>query len=114
MALSKSLVSKVDDVFLVDGVFDGAFGGDREEDFVMGEDVVVSSSSLDRLTKSCLGGIMESSSTIEWIVSCTENQEKHSENLVIPDGDPINILNHAIMEVLLQPNLLPQESSITS
>ncbi|GJT96665.1 hypothetical protein Tco_1092183 [Tanacetum coccineum] len=60
MALCKKLVSKVDDVFLVDGVFDGAFGGDREEDFVMGEDVVVSSSSLDRPTKSCLGGIMVS------------------------------------------------------
>ncbi|GKE73670.1 hypothetical protein Tco_1535711, partial [Tanacetum coccineum] len=50
---------KVDDVSLVDGVFDGAFGGDEEEDFVMGEGVVVSSSSLDMFTKSCLGGVME-------------------------------------------------------
>ncbi|GJV83531.1 hypothetical protein Tco_1523429 [Tanacetum coccineum] len=31
----------------------------EEEDFVMGEGVVVSSSSLDRSTKSCLGGMME-------------------------------------------------------
>ncbi|GJW36206.1 hypothetical protein Tco_0059126 [Tanacetum coccineum] len=30
---------KVDDVSLVDGVFDGAFGGDGEEDFVIGEGV---------------------------------------------------------------------------
>ncbi|GKC86638.1 hypothetical protein Tco_1147287, partial [Tanacetum coccineum] len=51
----------VDDVSLVDEVFDGAFGGDGEEDFVMGEGVVVSSSSLDRSTKSCLGGIMKRS-----------------------------------------------------
>nr|GEY23911.1 Gag-Pol polyprotein [Tanacetum cinerariifolium] len=50
----KEVVPKVDDVSLVDGVFDGAFGGDGEEDFVMGEGVVVLSSSLDRFTKSCL------------------------------------------------------------
>ncbi|GKF94742.1 hypothetical protein Tco_0284442, partial [Tanacetum coccineum] len=31
------VVPKVDDVSLVDGVFDGAFGGDEEEDFVMRE-----------------------------------------------------------------------------
>ncbi|GJX04861.1 hypothetical protein Tco_0190777 [Tanacetum coccineum] len=53
-------VPKVDDVSLVDGVFDGAFGGDGEEDLVMVEGVVVSSSLLDRSTKSCLGGIMVS------------------------------------------------------
>ncbi|GKF19844.1 hypothetical protein Tco_0068482 [Tanacetum coccineum] len=51
---------RVDDVYLVAGVFDGAFGGDGEEDFVVEECVVVSSSSLDRSTKSCLGGIMVS------------------------------------------------------
>ncbi|GJZ93663.1 hypothetical protein Tco_0665866, partial [Tanacetum coccineum] len=56
----EEVVPKVDDVCLVDGVFDGAFGGDGDEDFVMGEGVVVSSSSLDRPTKSCLGGIMVS------------------------------------------------------
>ncbi|GJY67163.1 hypothetical protein Tco_0469401 [Tanacetum coccineum] len=39
------VVPKVDDVSLVDGVFDGAFGGDGDKDFVIGEDVVVSSSS---------------------------------------------------------------------
>nr|GFB08355.1 hypothetical protein [Tanacetum cinerariifolium] len=33
---------------------------EMEEDFVMEEGVVVSSSSLDRSTKSCLGGIMVS------------------------------------------------------
>ncbi|GJY98996.1 hypothetical protein Tco_1289354, partial [Tanacetum coccineum] len=56
----EEVVPKVDDVSLVDGVFDGAFGGDIEEDFVMGEGVVVSSSSLDRSTKSCLSGMMVS------------------------------------------------------
>ncbi|GJR48047.1 hypothetical protein Tco_1316150 [Tanacetum coccineum] len=36
---SSSPMPKVDDVSLVDGVFDGAFGGDGEQDFVMGEGV---------------------------------------------------------------------------
>ncbi|GKC09935.1 hypothetical protein Tco_1001545 [Tanacetum coccineum] len=51
-------VPAVDDVSLVDGVFDDAFSGDGEEDFVMGEGVVVLSSSLDMFTESCLGGMM--------------------------------------------------------
>ncbi|GJY49773.1 hypothetical protein Tco_0439729 [Tanacetum coccineum] len=58
--LEEEVVPKVDDVSLVDGVFDGAFGGDGEEDVVMGEGVVVTSSSLEMLTKSCLGGMMVS------------------------------------------------------
>ncbi|GKA54261.1 hypothetical protein Tco_0753210 [Tanacetum coccineum] len=53
-------VPKVDDVSLVDGVFDGAFGGDGEEDVLMGEGVVVTSSSLEMLTNNCLGGMMVS------------------------------------------------------
>ncbi|GJR05085.1 hypothetical protein Tco_0528069 [Tanacetum coccineum] len=40
------------------GVFDGAFGGVRAEEVVIGEGVVVTSSSLEMLTNSCLGGIM--------------------------------------------------------
>nr|GEZ27764.1 hypothetical protein [Tanacetum cinerariifolium] len=42
----------------VDVVFDGAFGGVGDEEVVVGEGVVVISSSLDMLTNSCLGGIM--------------------------------------------------------
>nr|GEW10730.1 hypothetical protein [Tanacetum cinerariifolium] len=56
----EEVVPKVDDVSLVDEVFDGAFGGDKEEDVVMGEGVVVTSSSLKILTKSCLGKMMVS------------------------------------------------------
>ncbi|GJS06481.1 putative reverse transcriptase domain-containing protein [Tanacetum coccineum] len=56
----EEVVPKVDDVSLVDGVFDGALGGDGEEDVVMGEGVVVASSSLEMLTKSYLGGMMVS------------------------------------------------------
>ncbi|GJZ04173.1 hypothetical protein Tco_0537448 [Tanacetum coccineum] len=56
----EKVVPKVDDVSLVDGFFDGAFGGDGDEDFVMGEGVVGSSSSLDRSTQSFLDGIMVS------------------------------------------------------
>ncbi|GJU12912.1 hypothetical protein Tco_1135308 [Tanacetum coccineum] len=58
--LRRGCVPKVEDVSLVDGVFDGAFGGEGEEDVVMGEGVVVTSSSLEMLTNSCLGGIMVS------------------------------------------------------
>ncbi|GJS15119.1 hypothetical protein Tco_0409591 [Tanacetum coccineum] len=35
----EEVVPKVDDVSLVDGVFNGAFGGDEEEDLIMGEGV---------------------------------------------------------------------------
>ncbi|GJZ05544.1 hypothetical protein Tco_0539337 [Tanacetum coccineum] len=34
----KEVVPKVDDVPLVDGVFNGAFGGDGDEDFLIGEE----------------------------------------------------------------------------
>ncbi|GJW09821.1 hypothetical protein Tco_1575648 [Tanacetum coccineum] len=44
----------------VDVVFDSAFGGVGDEKVVVGEGVVVISSSLDMLTNSCLGGIMVS------------------------------------------------------
>ncbi|GJS47743.1 retrovirus-related pol polyprotein from transposon TNT 1-94 [Tanacetum coccineum] len=37
----EEVVPKVDDVSLVDGVFDGAFGGDGEKDVVIGEDPFV-------------------------------------------------------------------------
>ncbi|GKC95160.1 hypothetical protein Tco_1160602 [Tanacetum coccineum] len=56
----EEVVLNVDNVSLVDEVFDGAFGVDGEEDVVMGEGVVVTSSSLEILTKSCLGGMMVS------------------------------------------------------
>nr|GEU96936.1 hypothetical protein [Tanacetum cinerariifolium] len=52
------VVPKVDDAYLVDGVFNGALGVDVEENVVIGESVVVSYSSLERLTKSCLGEMM--------------------------------------------------------
>ncbi|GJW64201.1 hypothetical protein Tco_0116085 [Tanacetum coccineum] len=76
----EELVPKVDDVSLVDG----AFGGDGEEDFVMGEGVVVSYFSLDRSTKCCLGGIMVSLIFLEGLeeeacVDAIEVEEKRSE-----------------------------------
>ncbi|GJZ10365.1 hypothetical protein Tco_0545124 [Tanacetum coccineum] len=63
--LEEDVVPKVDDVSLVDRVFYGAFCGDGEEDFVMREGVVVSSSSLDMFTKSCLGGMVVSLNFLE-------------------------------------------------
>ncbi|GJU46597.1 hypothetical protein Tco_1203863 [Tanacetum coccineum] len=41
-----------------DGFFDDAFGGVGDEEVVVGEGMVVTSSSLEMLTNSCLGGIM--------------------------------------------------------
>ncbi|GJX35137.1 hypothetical protein Tco_0246694 [Tanacetum coccineum] len=64
VTVSPSKVSTVErtpgSMSCVDGVFDGAFGGEGEEDVVMGEGVVVTSSSLEMLTNSCLGEIMVS------------------------------------------------------
>ncbi|GKA77300.1 hypothetical protein Tco_0783761, partial [Tanacetum coccineum] len=42
----------------IDVVFDGALGALGEEEVVMGEGVVVTSSSLEILSNNCLGGIM--------------------------------------------------------
>ncbi|GKB96671.1 hypothetical protein Tco_0982808, partial [Tanacetum coccineum] len=53
----EEVVPNVDDVSLVGGVFDDAFGREGEEDVVMGEGVVVISSLLEMLTNSYLGGI---------------------------------------------------------
>ncbi|GJZ61725.1 hypothetical protein Tco_0617862 [Tanacetum coccineum] len=58
-----------------------AFGRDGEEDFVMGEGVVVSSSSLERSIKSCFGGIMVSLIFLEGLeeeacVDVMEEKEK--------------------------------------
>ncbi|GKC30183.1 hypothetical protein Tco_1037477, partial [Tanacetum coccineum] len=58
--LEEEVVPNVKEVSLVDGVFDGVFGGDGEEEVVMGKGVVVTSLSLEMLTKSCLGEIMVS------------------------------------------------------
>ena len=68
------MVPKVEEVSLVEGVFDGAFGGDGDEDFVIGKGVVGSSSPLERSTKSCLGGIMVSLTFLEGfeVEACVE------------------------------------------
>ncbi|GJV45094.1 hypothetical protein Tco_1429630 [Tanacetum coccineum] len=42
------------------GFLDGAFRGVGDEEVVIGKGVVVTSSSLEMLTNSCLGGIMVS------------------------------------------------------
>ncbi|GJW82971.1 hypothetical protein Tco_0156116 [Tanacetum coccineum] len=45
---------------LVDGVFDGAFGGVGDEEGMVGEGVMRFSSSFVRSTKNCFGGMMVS------------------------------------------------------
>nr|GEV87187.1 reverse transcriptase domain-containing protein [Tanacetum cinerariifolium]GEV89151.1 reverse transcriptase domain-containing protein [Tanacetum cinerariifolium] len=56
----EDVFSWLDEVRLVDVVFNGAFRGVKYEEVVVGEGVVVISSSLEMLTNSCLGGIMVS------------------------------------------------------
>nr|GEX54936.1 hypothetical protein [Tanacetum cinerariifolium] len=46
--------------YIIRKVFDGVFGGVKDEEVVVGECVVMTSSSLEMLTNSCLGGIMVS------------------------------------------------------
>ncbi|GJT92184.1 hypothetical protein Tco_1081029 [Tanacetum coccineum] len=67
-----------------DGVFDDAFGGVGDEEVVVGEGVVVTSSSLEMLTNSCLGGIMviliflegfEEEALVEFTVEWCEEDE---------------------------------------
>ncbi|GJR58233.1 hypothetical protein Tco_1500395 [Tanacetum coccineum] len=70
-------------------VFDGAFGGVRYEEVVVGEGVVVTSSSLEMLTNSCLGGIMvslifleglEEEALVEFMVGLFEEDEDGKKN----------------------------------
>ncbi|GJT15792.1 hypothetical protein Tco_0874498 [Tanacetum coccineum] len=59
---SRGVIGDNDSVISKEGrirsVFDGAFRGVGDEEVVVGEGVVVTSSSLEILTNSCLGGIM--------------------------------------------------------
>ncbi|GKA46676.1 hypothetical protein Tco_0739559 [Tanacetum coccineum] len=57
----EEVVPKVDDVSLVNGVFDGAFGREGEEDFVIGEDVVV-------VRGGSLGGIRRSGTKVKKMI----------------------------------------------
>ncbi|GKE87495.1 hypothetical protein Tco_1564970 [Tanacetum coccineum] len=77
------------EVLLFDGVLDGAFGGDGNEEVVVREGVVVTSSSLDMLTNSYLGGIMvslifleglEEEALVEFMVELGEEDEDGRKN----------------------------------
>nr|GEZ40072.1 hypothetical protein [Tanacetum cinerariifolium] len=68
---------RVQMIMRMDVVFNGAFGGVRDEEVVVGEGVVVISSSLDMLTNNCLGGIME-----EHLRCCQAKGSNDKEKLV--------------------------------
>nr|GEZ13784.1 hypothetical protein [Tanacetum cinerariifolium] len=68
---------------------DGAFVGVRDEEVVVGEGVVVTSSSLEMLTNICLGGIMvslillkglEEEALVEFVVEWFEEDEDGKKN----------------------------------
>ncbi|GKB54511.1 RNA-directed DNA polymerase, eukaryota [Tanacetum coccineum] len=74
----------------VDVVFVGAFGGVGDKEVFVGEGVVVTSSSLEMLTKNCLGGIMvsliflegldEEEALVEFMVELFEEDEDGKKN----------------------------------
>ncbi|GJW77623.1 retrovirus-related pol polyprotein from transposon TNT 1-94 [Tanacetum coccineum] len=85
----KMCSSWLDDVRLVDGVLDGAFEGVGDEEVVVGEGVVVTSSSLEMLTNSYLEGIMvsliflerlEEETLVEFMVEWFEEDEDGKKN----------------------------------
>nr|GEX39138.1 hypothetical protein [Tanacetum cinerariifolium] len=72
----------------VDVVFDGAFGGVGDKKVVIGEGVVVTSSSLEIFINNCLGGIMlslifleglEEEALVEFMVELFEEDDKRNE-----------------------------------
>ncbi|GJS63843.1 hypothetical protein Tco_0678407 [Tanacetum coccineum] len=69
--------------------FDGAFGGVGDEEVIVGEVMVVTSSSLEMLTNSCLGGIMvslifleglEEEALVEFMIEWFEEDEDGKKN----------------------------------
>ncbi|GJS79136.1 hypothetical protein Tco_0729017 [Tanacetum coccineum] len=70
-------------------ISDGAFGGVGDEEVVVGEGVVVTSSSLEMLTNSCLGAIMvslnflkglEEEALVEFMIEWFEEDEDGKKN----------------------------------
>ncbi|GJU11518.1 ribonuclease H-like domain-containing protein [Tanacetum coccineum] len=60
-------------------VFDGAFRGVRDEEVIVGEGVMVTSSSLDMLTNSCLGWIMTALFRLRHVLSGHYHEESGDE-----------------------------------
>nr|GEV95806.1 hybrid signal transduction histidine kinase M [Tanacetum cinerariifolium] len=80
--------STIPHAFLTNVVFDGAFRGVGDEKVVVGEGVVVTSSSLEMFTNNCLGGIMvslivleglEEEALVDFIVELFEEDDKRNE-----------------------------------
>nr|GEV56173.1 uncharacterized mitochondrial protein AtMg00810-like [Tanacetum cinerariifolium] len=80
--------STPDIMFTVCAFFDDTFGGVRDEEVIVGEGVVVTSSSLEMLTNSCLGGIMvslifleglEEETLVEFMVELLEEGDKKNK-----------------------------------
>ncbi|GJZ27297.1 hypothetical protein Tco_0571550 [Tanacetum coccineum] len=111
------VVPKVDDMSLVDGVLEGAFDGDGDEDFVIGEGVIVSSSSFIKSTKSFLGGMLVSLIFLEgleeeaWVeamrVESDSRLKRHDDN----DPDETCLVAQAPNEVYSESSYFSDENS---
>nr|GEU46206.1 hypothetical protein [Tanacetum cinerariifolium] len=91
-------------LFATKHIFDDASEGVRDEEVIVGECVVVISSSLEMLTNSCLGGIMvslilleglEEEALVEFMVELFKEDDKKREG----------VLAHEV------PSLIPSSSS---
>ncbi|GKC21391.1 hypothetical protein Tco_1023541, partial [Tanacetum coccineum] len=71
-------------------VFDGAFGGVGDEEVIVGEGVVVTSSSLEMLTNSCLGGIMVSLIFLEGL------EEEALVKFMVDDAVVVRLLHEVL------------------
>ncbi|GJY31966.1 hypothetical protein Tco_0415461 [Tanacetum coccineum] len=114
------VVPKVDDVSLIDGVLEGAFDGDGDEDFVIGEGIrgggLGGSHESRSKMKKMMKRMREVTGSIEKIVNYTKNQENTVKIIVTPGGGPLNRkavpdiygcrLNYAILEILLAANTI--------
>ncbi|GJR63742.1 hypothetical protein Tco_1505904 [Tanacetum coccineum] len=92
-------------VTLMDVVFDGAFRGVGDEEVVVGEGVVVTSSSLEMLTNNCLGGIMVNLIFLEGLkkkhlwnswYSLVEEDEDDKENRRSLDEIVVNCIENQV------------------
>ncbi|GKC46173.1 zf-CCHC domain-containing protein [Tanacetum coccineum] len=79
-------------------ILDGAFGGVEDEEVVMGEGVVVTYSSLEMLTNSCLGGMMvslifleglEEEALVEFMVEWFEKDKDVYEEVIKKDVETV-------------------------
>ncbi|GJU25834.1 hypothetical protein Tco_1164455, partial [Tanacetum coccineum] len=92
-----------------DVVFNGAFGGVRDEEVAVGEGVVVISSSLDMLTNNCLGGItvsliflegLDEEALVEFMFWIPKGVCQNAEIIAVPGWDSGQLHRNSEVDVV--------------